>query len=111
MATAAEDAFTAADLARDLAKIDLIVERHQRLVGDDQLTFADVGTLLHLADEFVVSFKNAYLRARDLGLLSWQVAGADAGALPAGSPEEASRLAEIAAFTPAPSQSRGEGQR
>lgn len=109
MAIAAEDAFAAADLARDLAKIDLIVERHQHLVGDDRLTFADVGSSLHLASEFGVSFKHAYLRARDLGLLSWQAAEADAGALAPGSPEEAARLALIEAQAPTPTLKR-EGQ-
>ncbi len=109
MATVAEDAFTAADLARDLAQIDLIVERHQRLVGDDRLTFADVGALLHLAGEFVVSIKHAYLRARDLGLLSWQAAEADADALASGSPEEATRLALIETQAPTPTLKR-EGQ-
>ena len=83
---------TTAELAFDLAKIDLAVDQARRGLGDDRLTMRDVGTLFAAARTFGVSVDAAYRRARGLGLLSWQAAQPDADALPAGSEEALRRM-------------------
>ncbi len=63
-----------AQLAADLAKIDLAVAQARERLGDDRLTMEDVSAIAHVSEHFGVTERMAYNRAKEFDLLSWQAA-------------------------------------
>lgn len=66
------EAVKAAQLQADLAKLDLVVAEARASLRDERLSFIDVAHIRHAARQFGVSELNAYRRARQLCLLSYQ---------------------------------------
>jgi Zn-dependent peptidase ImmA (M78 family) len=66
-----------AELAADLAKLDLIEIKGRERLGDDGLNVFDLASIAQAAEHFRVSERMAYRRAKELGLLSYQDTGTE----------------------------------
>jgi hypothetical protein len=75
--TALQQAIEDAELQADLAKIDLTIAKVRAEVGDDRLNMFDVANIIHASEHFCVTRRQAYYRAQQLCLLSWQEEPAD----------------------------------
>lgn len=61
-----------AQLALDLAKLELAVQTTRRDFGDDLIEATDIAAIAQCACFFGVTRRAAYFRAKSLGLLSYQ---------------------------------------